>query len=158
MKRKEGPPVEEVVAGLMTRLADAASTLNSVSDALGTQMTRIDELLKKMNLGISCWTSIKSGDDWSLDLGYAKVDRIWGIALRSSRGSREAGTYEEQLWLFNDASRYMRLDTAGKIPQLLEALLVQAEEMTKQVRARFGQVQTMADAMSTVIFVNQNEG
>ena len=52
------------------------------------------------------------------------------------------------MWLFNEAPRWMRAEAVGKIPDLLEALVKQAEDTTKKIKERTTQVQELAAAMS----------
>jgi hypothetical protein len=139
------------------KLQSAASTLNSVSDDLAKFVARIDESLKKLNLGVSVWVSFHEWDDSheggssyrSEDVGYAKINGRWAICLRKIAGDytdpdREVG--EE--WLFNDAPRALRLEAVGKIAKLLEELSESATSMTTKVRGKLSEVEAIADAIN----------
>ena len=157
MATKEGPkaPPSEKVQSLYKNLSIAAKTLNAASDELGKAISVFDGALQKLNLGISAWAEISGGEDepdwWGRYLGYARVGDKWGIAVKKAGGryDRPDEDYEE-VWLFNDAPRWMRVEAVAKIPELLEALIKQAEETTKKIRERTTQAYQLAAAMSKV--------
>jgi len=150
-------PLLERVAGYYSQLSTVAAELNTVSDELGKPISEIDAALKKLNLGITTWVTIRGGegehqlDDytfWSRDLGYAKVASKWGISLRTVAGDRQSPYPDEiEEWLFNDAPRSLRLEAIDKIPELLEKLSQDALKTTKDIRARLGEVQGVAEAI-----------
>ena len=103
--------------------------MNKVSDELGELIAKIDEALKKLNLGVSVWIKIVAygadpGNDefWEQTdkIGYAKVNGKWGISLRTDQMDVRDGEERAEQWLFNDAPRLMRLSAIEKIPELLE--------------------------------------
>jgi hypothetical protein len=149
------PPAERVQASYK-QLSLAATSLNAASDQLGEAISVLDAALKKLNLGISAWVRLSGDQDeyydwWSREIGYTKIGDAWGIALKDASGN--LGNPErdsEEKWLFNDAPRWMRIEAVGKIPDLLEALLKQAEDTTKKIKARTEQVIELAVAMSKV--------
>src|SRR2546425_8222887 len=113
----EGLSPSQRVAASYKRLAESAATLSSASDELTKSVAALDAVLKRLNLGVDAWVEIHGSDDdgygnyWSRDIGYAKVGRKWGIALRTTNGnhnSPENGDLEE--WLFDDAPRWLRID------------------------------------------------
>lgn len=99
-----------------TSLRDKANTLNVASDTLGNVVSILDEQLKKLNLGVSGWFQLAAGDTWSRHIGYTKFNQRWGLALKNVRDGKE------EIWSFNDAPRWMRVESIGKIPDLLETL------------------------------------
>jgi hypothetical protein len=102
----------------------------------------LEQALEKLNLGISTWVTI-TGDEydngfyWSRDLGYAKVNGTWGIALRTLDGhhANDEGDKIEE-WLFNDAPRWLRVEGVGKFPELLEKLTKQADDFAEKIRKK----------------------
>jgi len=150
----EIPPAERVQASYK-QLSLAATTLNTASDKLGEAISVLDAALKRLNLGISAWVQLSGNEDgpiwWSREIGYASVKGKWGIALKKANGDYSDDSYEAEEWLFDDAPRWMRVDAVGKIPDLLEALLKQAEDTTKKIKARTEQVIELAVAMSKVL-------
>ncbi len=141
----ESISASERVQAAFKQLSASAANLNSASDELGKTVSALDAALKKLNLGVSAWVTITGdedghGDYWSRDIGYAKVGDEWGIALRKTRGNYNFDEFSEEPWLFNDAPRWMRIEGVGKIPELLEKLVEQADETTKRIK------KTSADA------------
>lgn len=149
------PPAERVQASYK-QLAVAANTLNTASDALGEAISVLDAALKRLNLGISAWVQLSGNTDtgdywWSRDVGYTKIGDKWGIGLRKQSGDySDPENDSEETWLFNEAPRWMRIEAVGKIPDLLEALIKQAEDTTKKIKDRTAQAIELAAAMSKV--------
>lgn len=156
MPDKEAPLLERV-ASYYSQLSTVAADLNAVSDELGKSIAEIDIALKKLNLGITTWVTIQSGDGdrfrddysfWSRDIGYAKVNSKWGISLRKVDGEYTNPDDERvEEWPFNDAPRSLRLEAIDKIPELLEKLSKEAVETTKNIRAKLGEAQAVAEAV-----------
>jgi len=90
-------------------------------------------------------------DWWSRKVGYAKVGDKWGIALKRVEGN---ANYPEQesvdIWLFNEAPRWMRIEAVGGIPDVLEALLKEAEDTTKKIKDKTDEAYELAVAMNKV--------
>jgi hypothetical protein len=115
----------------------------------------LDAALKKLNLGVSAWVRITGGSAdpdgrwWARSIGYTKVKDKWGIALRDASGNVQDPDDElEQVWLFSEAPRWMRAESVGRIPDLLEALTKQAEETTKTVEKKTAEAYDFAQAIS----------
>jgi hypothetical protein len=132
------------------KLSAVASDLNFTSDELGKSISELDAALKKLNLGISAWVTIRRevDDDGSFqneDLGYDKIGGTWGIGLRTV-----AGTYNDpenagsNWWLFNEGPRSLRISAIEKIPELLEKLSTESDETAKRIRGRLAEVQEVA--------------
>src|ERR1022692_429135 len=87
------PPAEKVQASYK-QLSLAATNLNTASDGLGKAISVWDAALQKLNLGITAWVEVSGNDHcspdgahwWSRDIGYAKTNDKWGIALRTAEG------------------------------------------------------------------------
>ncbi|HXM20998.1 MAG TPA: hypothetical protein VN948_07010 [Terriglobales bacterium] len=120
-------------------------------------MSVFDVALKKLNLGISAWVVVSGNDDqsgewWSREIGYTRIADKWGIALKTASGNYQWPEHDsEEKWLFKDAPRWMRIEAVGKIPDLLEALLKQAEDTTKKIKDKTEEVFALAVAMSKVL-------
>jgi hypothetical protein len=152
-------PLLERVANYYSQLTTVAADLNAVSDELGKSIAEIDVALKKLNLGITTWVPIYSGEGdhhredysfWSRDIGYAKVGGKWGISLRTVDGNyHEPDEADVETWLFNDAPRSLRLEAIGKIPELLEKLSSNAAKTTKDLRDRLSEAQAVAAAVKS---------
>ncbi|HMD84038.1 MAG TPA: hypothetical protein VKO18_04985 [Terriglobia bacterium] len=156
IKRGAEPPPTERVQTAYKQLSLAANGLNTASDELGKAISVLDAALQKLNLGVSAWAPLAGNEDppytwWTRSVGYSKIGDKWGIALRKASGNYNYPEQDsEELWLFNDAPRWMRIEAVGKIPDLLEALLKEAEETTKKIRNKTTQVYELAAAMSKV--------
>ena len=163
MAAKQTPqvPPAERVQGSYKQLSLAATSLNSASDDLGQAMSVLDAALKRLNLGISAWVTLSGNEDqcgewWSRDIGYTKVGAEWGIALKTARGNHAWPEQDsEEKWLFNDAPRWMRIEGVGKIPDLLEALIKQAEDTTTKIKDKREEVFELAVAMSKALQEDQ---
>ena len=149
-----GPSLPERVASSYQQLAAVAGDLNAVSDTLGKYVSELDAALKKLNLGITVWDSLRASDDprtqhyWSEDLGYAKIGGKWGIALRTVSGNYNYPDEDEiESWLFNDAPRQLRLAAIGKIPDLFQVLSEKASETTHQIIEKLEETEELVKAV-----------
>ncbi len=138
------------------QLASAAQALSSASDDLSKVIRHFDASLKKLALGITVWIEVSgTADDtqyWRNELGYAKIDGKWGIALREVTGFHldpEDSSFEE--WIYNEAPRAMRAEAVGKIPDLLEKMLQQTEETTKDLRSKIEEAAELAFVVSNLV-------
>jgi hypothetical protein len=138
------------------RLTSVASDLNAVSDDLGKAINTLDQSLKVLNLGITCWfrfdsRDYESGRYWAKYIGYAKVGNKWGIGLSKTAGHNEAPPEEssDEEWLFNDAPRELRLEAVQHIPAMIEALIKAGEEAVASVRAKTSEAQQLAEVLAS---------
>lgn len=135
-------------------LSEIAPSLNSASDELTKVVDKLDEALKKLNLGLTAW--VRFADrvpqvDFPYDcdqIGYCKVNGKWGIALRHIWGQDWDDHNEEGPWLFNEAPREMRLRSVDKIPELIESLNKKASDTTKKIREKTKEVRELAEAIT----------
>ena len=138
------------------KLSTSAEALNIASDDLSKAIAPLDAALKKLGLGVSAWVKITGNSDndewWSRDLGYARVNGKWGIALRDVSGHYQHPNDDDgETWLFNEAPRWLRIEGSTKLPDLLEKLIEQAEDTTKKVRARAVQVTELASIITSLV-------
>jgi hypothetical protein len=138
------------------QLASAAQALSSASDDLSKVIRHFDASLKKLALGITVWIEVSgTADDtqyWRNELGYAKIDGKWGIALREVTGYHldpDDSSIEE--WIYNEAPRAMRAEAVGKIPDLLEKMLQQTEETTKDLRSKIEEAAELAYVVANLV-------
>ena len=153
-KTPEVPSTERAQAHYK-ELSLAAANINTASDELGEAISALDATLKKLNLGISAWSKLAGsehpdGEYWSRDVGYTKVGNKWGIALRTTSGNFNYGEGDEEVWLFNEAPRWLRIEAVGSIPDLLEALVKRAEETTEKIKKKTKQAFELAAAIKAV--------
>ncbi len=131
-------------------LSSAATSLNATSDELAKVVGVLDDALRKLNIGLTVWITVskwmedeRCGED---QIGYAKVNGKWGIALRYIWGDHALSLDEvDGLWLFNDAPRELRLAGVDNLPQVIEALSEEAFETTKKVQEKTKEVRELAN-------------
>jgi hypothetical protein len=146
-------PAEKVQSSFR-KLSLAAIDLNTASDELNKPIHTCEAALKKLGLGIPAWVELSGADAgsywWDRSVGYTKLKDRWGIALRTREGRNGDDRAEEELWPFNDAPRWMRIEAVAKLPDLLEALLKQAEDTTQKIRKKIVIANELAEAISKV--------
>jgi len=146
----EEKPIEKVQT-FYKQLSHAAVDLNAVSDELSKPIKVYEGALKKLNLGVAAWVDISRGGEdmewWDRGVGYTRLKDGWGIALRTRSGNYNHPDDLVELWAFNDAPRWLRIEGVGKLPELLGALLNQAKETTKKLRAKVAQANELAEAI-----------
>jgi hypothetical protein len=140
-------------------LSTSATNLNAASNELKVIITVLEDVLKKLNLGISTWVTITGSEDpdgtyWSRDLGYARVKGWWGIALREASGNYNWDAHNDETWLFNDAPRWLRVEGVGKIPELLEKLTKQADDTAEKIRKKTAEAEVIARAITAAAAEN----
>jgi hypothetical protein len=154
MPEKASAP--ERVQAAFSSLRVAAKALNFESDELGKSIQDLNGALQRLNLGVSAWVPFmqSGGDDgWfcNREIGYAKTGTTWGISLREVEGNCHDPDQETiESWLFENSPRWMRVDSIGKIPELLESLTRQAEETAIKIKAKTAQAKELATAIKSV--------
>jgi len=134
-------------------LSQVAPALNAASDNLTKTVAILDEALKKLNVGLTVWVTFRMHgvEDWEYDndqIGYAKLEGKWGIALRRIWGDTNGENCGgDGPWLFNDAPRELRLQAVDKIPELIEALNKAASDATEKIQAKTKDVLELAEAI-----------
>ena len=136
------------------RLSQTASTLNNASDELRESVAFLDEALKKLNVGLTVWITSRSravypGDYDDDQIGYAKINGTWGIALRRIWGNEQDPEREREdgPWLFSDAPRELRLHGVDRIPELIESLASEASKTAKRIQEKAKDVREIAEAI-----------
>jgi hypothetical protein len=144
----------ERVQAAYRSLSASATNLNAASDELRKTVSVLEQALEKLNLGISTWVTITGDEEgngyyWSRDLGYAKIDSKWGIALRTVSGHySDEGADKIEEWSFNDAPRWLRIEGVGKFPELLEKLTKQADDFTEKIKKKTAEANELASIIT----------
>jgi hypothetical protein len=138
------------VQHVFKQLSEVATDLNRASDELSKPIGVCEVSLKKLNLGVPAWVTTSKGTDergewWDRGIGYTRLKGLWSISLRTRLGDQV--TTEEEVWAFNEAPRWLRIEAVAKLPELLDALLRQAQETTTKIRARIAQTNELAEAI-----------
>jgi hypothetical protein len=133
-------PLPEQVSTLFKQLVSSAAELNTATEEFSKTVAPLDVSLQKLNVGIECWVPVQRYDEPSgefevQELGYARINRVWGIALRVRKGHSDFPDREdEETWRFNEGPRRLRIDAVDALPELLERLIKKADATTRKVR------------------------
>ena len=154
MTLKKDSPLERVQEAFR-QLSVVAPTLNSASDNLGKSISKLEDRLKVLGLGVSSWVAFSSWESedrfqYSLEeIGYTKIAGKWGFSIRTRSGHEGLGQGEDtvQQWSFNEAPREMRVRSVSSIPDLLEKLIKDATKMVKAVGESAEHVELLATAL-----------
>jgi hypothetical protein len=134
-----------------------ATSLNNASDSLNNSAKRIEAVLKKHPLGVASW--VKFTDSSSADgmayyyeqVGFAKINGRWSLAIRTVAGDERADDDKVETWPFNEAPRGLRVKAVNKLPDLLEQLVKDGNEMIQEVTKQVKAVDFLADALEAVL-------
>ncbi len=150
---KEDSPIARVQTSFQL-LSTSATELNAISDQLGKVASRIDAAFQKLNIGIEGWIRFRDSSEglhYSFtEVGYAKVNGKWGLAIKCVSGHELTDDETEyEAWLFNDAPRALRIDAVDKIPELFDTLTNEVAATTKAVKQKLKLLEEFASAIST---------
>lgn len=157
-------PLAERISATYPKLRSVAKDIHEASDELAKAIAPIEKILKKLNIGVPTWTMISGNDDdegsyWSRDIGYTKLNAVWGLAIRTTSGyHNDPDSYSEDSWPFNDAPRWLRVDAIAKLPDLLETIVKRAEETTKKLRAKAKQASEIAALLQAAASALEDTG
>jgi hypothetical protein len=152
----------ERVQNTFAQLYKASEDLNIASQELGGAILVLDDALQKLNLGVAAWLAISAGEDppswWSRDVGYAKIGKKWGLALRKRSGDYNDPDHDEiQEWPFNEGPRWMRAEAVMKIPDLLEKILERVGATTKKIKDKTKFAYELGEAVNQMLEAAQPE-
>lgn len=141
------------------RLADAYKRLvasselhRSASHQFSKPFAEIERAIKELNLPVVTWQKVVEGEDnyggyWSREVGYARSRGYWGLALRSVRGHHSWEEDEIEQWPFDEAPGSLQLEALDKLPDLLEAIIKNADKTTKKLEEKTPEAQDLAQAI-----------
>lgn len=143
----------ERLASAYKRLAASAEVLSTASDEFAKPISQLDEALKKLDLGLLTWERVSGGQDddsyWRRDVGYARIGRTWGLAIRKINGNHAYPDDETiEQWLFNEAPRSYRIEALDKLPDLLEELIKNSDKTAKKLKEKAVEAQELAIALN----------
>lgn len=149
-------PLPERAADSYSKLSAVANELNCASDELGKTVAQFEEALKKLNLGVAVWVKLsvrgpEPQNEWdeSGELGYAKINGKWGIAVRTvGEDIQNPKHSSEEQWLFHNAPRALRFVAIDKFAELLDALTTKATKTKDEIQQRLISAQAFADAVT----------
>ena len=151
-KRPGLDPLRVQIHSSYEQLASASQELNTVSNKLGTSISKVESALRRLNVGVPAWVTVKSGhsDDGLFydleEVGYDKIRKDWCLAIRIRSGHEGDPDGESfEMWPFNEAPRQLRIGAAGTLPRLLDELTKQAQKTTEEIRAKLDIANQFAD-------------
>lgn len=153
------------VSAVFQELTTTAVKLNAVSDELAQPISVIDEALQKLNLGVSAWVEVvgevdpSTGEFWDHSIGYDKISRKWGIAVRARSGNQLLERlHASEAWRFNDAPRAHRLEALDKLPELLEELVKVASNTADALKNKLAATKQVAKSIRQVASSTRTHG
>jgi hypothetical protein len=138
------------------QLPVVATSLNAESDKLNASAKRLEAILKKHPIGVASWVhfaddSSPDGMRYSFeDVGFAKVNGKWGLAIRTVSGDVRVDDDDVETWMFTEAPRGLRVKAVAKLPELLEQLVKDATEMVGEVTEQIKAVDFLSDALESL--------
>jgi len=157
MSTRDEPRPVKLVSSFKS-LSSRAVEINAATKQLSSTVKTLEEALARLNLGITAWVqfgsgvSVVSGDEWAYELGHAKINGKWGLAIRHvCRQSSFPETDEEILeWAFADASRELRISAIDHVPELIDKLSKDAEELTVRLKRKTEDAVMLAKLLNTI--------
>jgi hypothetical protein len=159
MPAKNSGTLTERLSASFKQLSAAATYLNNVSDTLGKNIGLIDSRLKKLKIGVTVWIrfSEEQKDDTenvsTYEIGFAKIPRgeSWGIGIRRISWASSDSNPEEEIKPFNECSRELRLQSVGKIPDLIEQLTREVSTKASEIKPIVDQTEDFARALQMAL-------
>lgn len=142
-------------------LKRAAADLNAARDTLTAQVQAFEQLIADAQPGVSAWYVYTRNPEDGRDraIGYSKISGHWRVGLRQTRTTN--GRYDPEIWPFNEAPTFMRIESVKFLPDLLATLVERVRRMTIQVRSRAKEVGEINQAIRSVadsVAESTNEG
>jgi hypothetical protein len=159
---KDKVPAEERIASSFKQLAVSSKNLKDASKELGEIICILEASLGQLNIGVSAWQKVavhesRDGSYWTRDVGYTQVGTSWAIALRRTSGNEFSDQHDEEVWRFNDAPYWMRIEGVSKIPELFETLIARVDESTSKIKAKTNEAIMLAAALDLPVSVLDSE-
>ena len=148
----------ERVANAFKTLVASAQSINDTSGELGKPIASLERALKRLNLGVACWTKISGESDGlyfrNHDVGYAysRSHGSWCLAIRLIEGREgDPPPDYEQTWAFGEAPHYLRIRAVDKLPELIEALVEVTDATTSRLKKQVAPARQLAAAANELI-------
>ncbi len=141
------------VSALLKQLSSASRSLGEASNKLTEQIKEIEAALATHNFGVRAWVEIRRTPEQfgpsvrpvdRIDrLGYSKQGGKWALYVDSA--IEEIDEYE--YWLLRDSPRELRILAVDKMPDLLEAMVTKAKELTAEVTSKTERAKVLAQSL-----------
>jgi hypothetical protein len=147
----ESQPRSERIASAIKRLSASADTLLGASDQFAKPIEQINQLLRRMNLGLITWKRVAGGKDeflnyWSRDVGFAKIKGEWCLAIRTVSGNDSWDNDDTESWAYVDAPPSYRIEALDVVPDLIEELVKNADKTAAKLKESAATAKELADA------------
>src|SRR3954447_19342551 len=152
------PPQEqsasERTAAALASLKPVAKNVVAAAEALTGPVMAVDAELRRMHIAFEAWVNYNTysegpHDYTNWDIGYSRVDRRWGIALRIVNGDERFPDQQAiESWHFNESPIFLRHRAIDKLPDLIEALAKTGEKVAHRLTAAVTRASTIADTVS----------
>jgi hypothetical protein len=146
-------PLPERFTSAFQRLQSSAKTLNTATTGFGNVIAFLNSTLEVLNIRVSAWVRIRgneddaTGDYWHESVGWAKIGRTCGIALRESRGNYHREDDVTNDYFFNDAPPSLRITAVDKLPELIDKLSRSAEKTARKLDEKTAVVEEIVAAL-----------
>lgn len=118
-------------------ITQMARALKDGRDLLTQHVNDVNELLQTLQCGVECWVTVGQQTGSQYELGHAKINNKWGLAIRSG----------STLWAYNESPTRLRVGASTHLQDLLNALYIDIEKLAKEVAEAAVLVGTIATAM-----------
>ncbi len=145
------PKIASEIQTNLKQLATSAHALNKLSDQLTKEVAEIEDTINRLNLGVTAnvrfehWSNEEHTSYSSWRLAYGKEGGKWGFVIEYVSEDLEdpfAGSHDT--WPFKDSPRDKRIRAVEKIPDLLEALVKQSNELAEEISRKISYTQSIA--------------
>ena len=151
-------PSDRISAAFET-LITSAKTINDVSGELAKPVASLEKSLKRLNLGVACWTNISDeATEWpyfriqQVGYAYSRKHGSWSLAIRIREGREdEPESGYEKTWPFTEAPPHLRIKAVDKLPELIEALVKTTDATTSRLKKTVAPAQELAAAVRGII-------
>jgi len=135
-------------------LSAAAAFLNKATNELKQTIESLDKSIAALNIGLVVWIVVEHHIDPQVEgryeaeqIGYAKVNGKWCIALRRVEADDFGPGEVREISAFNDAPRDLRLRAVEKLPNLIEELAKKAIETAETVNKKLQETKAFTSAL-----------
>jgi hypothetical protein len=155
MAERKIPPTERITASFK-ELALVSPDVESAAADLAKSISNLESYLRRIGIQVSAWHEIAGNNDgfgpyWSRDIGWSNINNMWSIAVRKTSGHNAFDAYEEEVWTFDNAPRWMAMEAVSKLPDLFETLIKRSKETTEKLIARKKDADELAAAIEAIL-------
>ncbi|MCE5246948.1 hypothetical protein LLG88_08535 [bacterium] len=126
----------DVIPSVLASIANNASFLNSIDDAVKRLARDAEAQLSKAGVGLSIWIPVaKDENDTPIELGYTRCGSAWTFAVREQDPDPDL---EFTVRPLSDLSRQERTIWGAQIPKLLKAIDDELKTRAEAVKRELG--------------------